>query len=152
MIKKFGSKSLDVWINYAHFLHVTLAAPMRARALVARAIQGLDVRHHVSLISRIAALEFRSPNGEPERGRTMFEGLLSNYPKKGDLWNQLLDLEIGRAGGDAEKAEKEAAVRDVFERRTKIKSLKSKQAERWFARWADWEEKVAGAEGREEGC
>lgn len=135
MVKKFGSKSPNVWVNYAHFLHVTMSEPARARALLARATQQLG--HDQSIISRFAALEFRSPNGDPERGRTMFEGLLATWPKKGDLWSQLLDLEIGIAGDNADPA----AVRDVFERRTRVKGLKPKQAEAWFRRWSTWEEK-----------
>jgi rRNA biogenesis protein RRP5 len=131
MVKKFGAKSPNVWFNYAHFLHVTRADPARARALLPRATQQLPKMHHQNIISRFAALEFRSPNGNPEQGRTMFEGLLAAYPKKGDLWSQLLDLE----GDD------ETAVRDVFERRTRVKGLKPKQAENWFRRWATWEEK-----------
>ncbi|KAG9253772.1 uncharacterized protein F5Z01DRAFT_708057 [Emericellopsis atlantica] len=131
MVKKFGAKSPNVWYNYAHFLHVTRADPARARALLPRATQQLPKMHHQNIISRLAALEFRSPNGNPEQGRTMFEGLLAAYPKKGDLWSQLLDLE----GDD------ETAVRDVFERRTRVKGLKPKQAESWFRRWAAWEEK-----------
>lgn len=73
----------------------------------------------------------------------MFEGLLAAYPKKGDLWSQLLDLESGIAGDDA------AAVRDVFERRTRVKGLKPQQAEKWFRRWAEWEEKRDGGKGKE---
>ena len=136
MLKKFGAKSPSVWTNYAHFLHVTRNEPARARALLPRATQQLGKLQDHSLISRFAALEFRSPNGEPERGRTMFEGLLGAFPKKGDLWNQLLDLEIGIASADADKA----AIRDVFERRTRVKGLKPKPALKWFERWAKWEE------------
>lgn len=66
----------------------------------------------------------------------MFEGLLAAWPKKGDLWNQLLDLEIGNASADSDPT----AVRDVFERRTRVKGLKPQQAEKWFRRWAAWEE------------
>lgn len=137
MVKKFGAKSPNVWLNYAHFLHVTRNDPARARSLLPRATQQLDSRHSQNLISRFAALEFRSTNGEPERGRTMFEGLLAAWPKKGDLWSQLLDLEIGISGSDADLT----AVRDVFERRTRVKGLKPQQAEKWFRRWAAWEEK-----------
>ncbi|KAF7550002.1 hypothetical protein G7046_g8161 [Stylonectria norvegica] len=136
MLKKFGAKSPSVWLNYAQFLHVTRNDPARARALLPRATQQLDSRLSQNLVSRFAALEFRSPNGESERGRTMFEGLLAAWPKKGDLWNQLLDLEIGIAGADADLT----AVRDVFERRTRVKGLKPQQAEKWFRRWAAWEE------------
>ncbi|KAK7419432.1 rRNA biogenesis protein rrp5 [Neonectria punicea] len=138
MVKKFGAKSPSVWLNYAHFLHVTRKDPAKARALLPRATQQLASQHSQNLVSRFAALEFRSPNGEPERGRTMFEGLLAAWPKKGDLWNQLLDLEIGISGADADLT----AVRDVFERRTRVKGLKPQQAEKWFRRWAAWEEKL----------
>ncbi|KND89002.1 rRNA biogenesis protein rrp5 [Tolypocladium ophioglossoides CBS 100239] len=136
MLKKFGAKSPNVWTNYAHFLHVTLNAAARARALLPRATQQLDKRHHQTIISRFAGLEFRSPNGEAERGRTMFEHLLATWPKKGDLWSQLLDLEAGIVGTDADTT----AVRDVYERRTRVKGLKPQQAEKWFRRWAAWEE------------
>lgn len=68
----------------------------------------------------------------------MFEGLLATWPKKGDLWSQLLDLEMGVTGADADPT----AVRDVFERRTRVKGLKPQQAEKWFRRWAAWEEKL----------
>jgi rRNA biogenesis protein RRP5 len=138
MLKKFGAKAPSVWTNYAHFLSVTRNQPDRARALLPRATQQLPTHHSQNIIGRFAALEFRSPNGEPERGRTMFEGLLATWPKKGDLWSQLLDLEMGVAGSDAEPT----AVRDVFERRTRVKGLKPNQAEKWFRRWAAWEEKL----------
>ncbi|PHH88470.1 hypothetical protein CDD83_7496 [Cordyceps sp. RAO-2017] len=144
MLKKFGAKSLNVWTNYAHFLQVTRNEPGRARGLLPRAIQQLDKRHHQNIISRFAALEFRSPNGEPERGRTMFAGLLAAWPKKGDLWSQLLDLETGVAGAEADAT----AVRDVFERRLRVKGLKPQQAEKWFRRWAAWEERL-DAKGKE---
>ena len=146
MMKKFGAKSPQVWLNYATFLHTTAAEPARARALLPRATQSLATQHHLHLMTRLAALEFRSAHGEPERGRTMFEGLVSTFPKKGDLWGQLLDLELGLAGKEAEDG---TAVRDVFERRTKVKGLKPKPAMKWFARWADWEETVAGKKGRD---
>ncbi|RFU79568.1 rrna biogenesis rrp5 [Trichoderma arundinaceum] len=138
MLKKFGAKAPSVWTNYAHFLHVTKNEPARARALLPRATQQLDSHNGQNIVSRFAALEFRSPNGEPERGRTMFEGLLAAWPKKGDIWNQLLDLEIGIASSSADHT----AVRDVFERRTRVKGLKPQQAEKWFRRWAAWEEKL----------
>lgn len=153
MLKKFGSKTPNIWINYAHFLHVTISQPSRARTLLKRASQALNERHHLAVMTRFAALEFRSPNGEPERGRTMFEDLLSTFPKKGDLWNQLLDLEIGIGSSATDNAAEQdtgvQAVRDVFERRTRVKGLKPQQAMKWFRRWADWEEKVAGSKGRD---
>ena len=68
----------------------------------------------------------------------MYESLLAAWPKKGDLWSQLLDLEIGVPGNETEPT----AVRDIFERRTRVKGLKPQQAEKWFRRWATWEQQV----------
>ncbi|KAJ6779752.1 hypothetical protein PWT90_06284 [Aphanocladium album] len=138
MVKKFGAKAPSVWMNYAHFLHVTRSEPAKARALLPRASQQLGSAHGQTIAARFAALEFHSPNGEPERGRTMFAGLLDAWPKKGDLWNQLLDLEMGVEGSQADPT----AVRDVFERRTKVRGLKPQQAEKWFRRWTAFEEKI----------
>jgi rRNA biogenesis protein RRP5 len=131
MVKKF-SQSPSVWYNYAHFLSATLGAPDRARLLLPRALQSLPPHAHLATTVKFAALEFHSPNGSAERGRTMFEGVLSTFPKRLDLWSQLLDLEIG--AGDDE------LVRQLFERVTKIKGLKPKGAKAWFKRWSEWEE------------
>lgn len=103
-------------------------------------------------MTKFAGLEFRSASGDAERGRTMFEGLLSAYPKKFDLWNQLLDLEMltynaARKSG-AGKADP-AAVRQVFERGSKIKGLKALRAKKWFQRWAKWEEENGDSKSRE---
>lgn len=137
MTSKFGSKSPDIWTNYAHFLHVTLKAPDRARALLPRATQALGEKQTPSLMAKFGALEFQSPNGDAERGRTTYETLLATWPKRFDLWNQLADLEMAApGGGDA------AAIRDVFERGTKVKGLKAQRAMKWFKRWAAWEEKM----------
>lgn len=111
----------------------TMSAPDRARALLPRAIQSLPTHTHLALTIKFGALEFHSPSGSAERGRTIFEGLLSTFPKRLDIWNQLLDLEIKE--GDDE------IIRGVFERVTKVKGLKIKGAKAWFKRWSEWEEK-----------
>lgn len=145
-IKKH-SKSPDLHLNYATFLMTTLAAPDRARALLPRAMQSLPSHTHLALTSKFAQLEFTSPNGEPERGRTVFETLLAQWPKRLDLWNVLLDLEIQR-GGDKE------VVRKIFERVTSAgkgggPSLKIKQAKFFFKRWLDFEEKEGDGKSQE---
>lgn len=71
----------------------------------------------------------------------MFEGLLSTFPKRLDIWNQLLDLEIQQGDKDV--------IRGVFERVVKIKGLKPKGAKAWFRRWSEWEEKNGGAKEQE---
>lgn len=147
MAKKFGARSPKVWTNYAHYLHHTRGETERARGLLRRATQQLDKRHHVATASSFAALEFLSAHGEAERGRTMFAGLLDAWPKKGDVWSQLLELEMRHAGAGA--GADAGAVRDVFARRTRARGLKAQQAERWFRRWAEWEAGRDGEAGRE---
>ncbi|KAM7184664.1 rRNA biogenesis protein rrp5 [Rhypophila sp. PSN 637] len=146
MLKKFGAKSVDVWVNYAQFLHATAQEPENARALLKRATQrlGSDKHLYLALVPRFAALEFRSPNGDRDQGRTLFESLLATYPKRFDLWNQLMDLETSSAG-----AADPVVVRDLFDRGSKVKSLSPKQAEKWFRRWSQWEEEHGDKKSKE---
>ncbi|KGO58033.1 Nucleic acid-binding, OB-fold [Penicillium expansum] len=151
--KKVSSQSPKFFYNYASFLFDTMASPDRARALLPRALQSLPAHTHVETTSKFAQLEFRSANGDVERGRTVFEGLLSSFPKRIDLWNVLLDLEI--KVGDAEQ------VRRLFERVLGLhsgkkgpvsvdasKKLKPKQARFLFKKWLSFEEGLA-ADGDE---
>ncbi|PWY88997.1 nucleic acid-binding protein [Aspergillus heteromorphus CBS 117.55] len=155
-LKKKIFQSPKFFINYATFLFDNMAAPDRARGLLSRALQSLPSHTHVETTSKFAQLEFRSANGDVERGRTVFEGLLSSFPKKVDLWNILLDLEI--KNGDAEQ------VRRLFERVLGItkkgsaaaaaaavdaskKLVRPKQARFFFKKWLAFEQKIADAPG-----
>ncbi|OKL57576.1 hypothetical protein UA08_07016 [Talaromyces atroroseus] len=164
-LKKKVYSSQKFFINYATFLFDTLSSPERGRELLPRAMQSLPSNTHVDVTCKFIQLEFRSPNGDVERGRTLFEGLLSSFPKRTDLWNVLLDLEMKH--GDAEQ------VRQVFQRVLGIsatpkiqskkkgsilsavstesqKKLKPKQARFFFKKWLDFEVKLAAAEGGNE--
>lgn len=133
MIKKF-SQNPKTWINYATFLFDSQADAERGRQLLSRALQTLPKHTHVDITSKFAALEFRSPNGDSERGRTIFEGLLDSFPKRVDLWNVLLDLELRHGEKDQ--------VRNLFERIFSPSSkIKNKQAKHFFKRWLDFEMK-----------
>jgi hypothetical protein len=46
----------------------------------------------IKTICKFAQMEFKY--AEAERGRTIFEGIMANYPKRVDLWNIFLDMEI----------------------------------------------------------
>ena len=129
-----------MWLNYATFLCDTLSAPDRARALLPRAMQSLPKYNHLDLTSKFAHLEFRSGNGDAERGRTIFEGLLTTFPRRLDLWNVLLDLEIRE--GDKER------IRSIFGRVTSSK-LKARKAKYFFKRWLEYEEKEGDAKSCE---
>ena len=140
-LKKHG-QSPDLYINYATFLMTTMAASGRARALLPRAMQALPQHTHLALTSKFAQLEFSSPNGDPERGRTIFETLLSKWPKRLDLWNVLLDLEIKQ--GD------QAVIRRSFERvTTSGPHMKPRKAKFFFKKWLEYESKAGDGKSQE---
>ena len=72
------------------------------RKTLQRAVEALPQAQHVELISKFAQLEFR--HGAPERGRTVFDGILSNYPKRVDVWSVYLDMEIRIPDADPQVA------------------------------------------------
>ena len=45
-------------------------------------------------ISKFAQLEYKL--GEPERGKTLFEGIVDSHPKRWDLWTIYIDMEVGQ--------------------------------------------------------
>ncbi|KAL8859953.1 MAG: hypothetical protein Q9178_003501 [Gyalolechia marmorata] len=132
-LSKHGSNSDNLWLNVATFYLTTLNQPSKAHALLPRALQTLPQHTHLQLTSQFAALEFKSPNGDPERGRTMFEGVLGTFPKRLDIWSILVDLETNK--GDKDRA------RGLFERGTKVKGIKKGKMQKWFEKWEKWEGK-----------
>ncbi|KAL8999375.1 MAG: hypothetical protein Q9169_001801 [Polycauliona sp. 2 TL-2023] len=130
-LSKHGSASDAVWLNVATFYLTTLNQPSKARALLPRTLQSLPQHTHLQLTSQFATLEFKSPNGEPERGRTMFEGILGSFGKRLDIWSILIELETNK--GDKDRA------RGLFERVTKVKGIKAGKMKKWFEKWEKWE-------------
>lgn len=142
MKNKSFTQDPHFWVSYATFLMDVLSppSPTRARALLQRATQSVPSSQHRYLTQKFAALEFKSANGDSERGRTIFEGLVSTYPKKGDVWDMYLSLEQNHGGS-------EDGVRDLFERMTKVG--KKKRVMSVFKKWAEWENSVGNAKGVE---
>ncbi|VDO18465.1 unnamed protein product [Heligmosomoides polygyrus] len=95
MVKKFRANSDDVWTLYGEHLMKTDRADA-ARDLMKRALTSVPKQRHVPLISRFAQMEFR--NGDVERGRTLFESLVTAYPKKTDQWLVYADLCLKHSG------------------------------------------------------
>ena len=128
------------WLSYATFLMDVLSPPSapRARALLQRATQSVPSSQHRYLTQKFAALEFKSANGDAERGRTIFEGLVSTWPNKGDIWDVYVSLEISQGGA-------EENVRSLFERMSKVG--KSKRKAGVFRKWKEWEGGVGNGKG-----
>uniref|UniRef100_A0A060TDE1 ARAD1D43010p n=1 Tax=Blastobotrys adeninivorans TaxID=409370 RepID=A0A060TDE1_BLAAD len=129
--KKFGSKDLNVYISFANFLF-DREKHAKARELLGRSLQALEKGDHRDMITKFAQVEYEK--GELEQGRTLFEGLVSSYPKRADLWNIYLDQEI-KHGKDRK------IVEDLFERiisGTTVK-LSMKRAKFFFKKWLNYE-------------
>ncbi|KAJ7071209.1 hypothetical protein C8F01DRAFT_1109545 [Mycena amicta] len=77
--KKFGQSS-KVWTLFGEFY--------------LRQGKSLDKRKHLKTISRFAQLEYKF--GDPERGKTLFEGIVDSHPKRFDLWSVYMDMEAGQ--------------------------------------------------------
>ncbi|GMM31738.1 Rrp5 protein [Martiniozyma asiatica (nom. inval.)] len=128
--KKFGSENPSSWVSYANFL-LDRDDNDGAHEVLGKALQSLPKKAHVDVVRKFAQLEFQK--GDAEQGRSLFEGLLSDVPKRIDLWNVYIDQEV--------KFGKKKNVDDLFERVIERK-LTRKQAKFFFAKWLGYEEKM----------
>lgn len=90
------------------------------KTILQRALQALPKANHVNIISKYGMLEFK--NGSPESGRTMFEGIVTNYPKRMDIWSIYMDMELKYGGGKQNQAQ----TRHLFERCLSLDEIISK--------------------------
>ncbi|KAK9897002.1 hypothetical protein P389DRAFT_52084 [Cystobasidium minutum MCA 4210] len=125
-VKKFNMSS-KAWTLFGTFLLRNGKAD-QARDLLPRSLKSLPKRKHVKTISQFGLMEFKI--GEPERGRTIFEGIIDSYPKRLDLWWIYIDQEI--------RLKNVLGVRALFDRvlMTKLSSKKTKSV---FKKWLAFE-------------
>ncbi|KUF99434.1 hypothetical protein AM588_10010720 [Phytophthora nicotianae] len=104
MHKKFRT-SKQTWIRSLQYL-VGEKQFAEAAETLQRSLKSLAAHKHLPVILKYGQLLYEQ--GELDKARTIFEGILANYPKRMDLWNVYLDKEI--KFGDV------ALVRALFER------------------------------------
>lgn len=126
--KKFGSERVAIWVLWGEYL-LAQKRNSEARSILAKALKSLPKRDHIEVVKKFALLEFSK--GDAERGRSLFEGLLSDAPKRIDLWNVYIDQEI--------KINEKKKVEDLFER-VFTKKVSRKQAKFFFNKWLSFEE------------
>ncbi|CAA3014339.1 rRNA biogenesis RRP5 [Olea europaea subsp. europaea] len=132
MVRKF-KHSCKVWLRRIQWLlrqnHDGI------QSVVNRALLSLPRHKHIKFISQTAILEFKC--GVPDRGRSMFEGMLREYPKRTDLWSIYLDQEI--RVGDAD------VIRALFERAISL-SLPPKKMKFLFKKYLEYEKSMGDEE------
>ncbi|KAG5252940.1 protein RRP [Salix suchowensis] len=98
------------------------------QSVVQRALLCLPRHKHIKFISQTAIREFKC--GVADRGRTLFEEILREYPKRTDLWSVYLDQEIKLGDVDV--------IRALFERAISL-SLPPKKMKFLFKKYLEFE-------------
>ncbi|KAK7165863.1 hypothetical protein R3I93_005826 [Phoxinus phoxinus] len=126
MVKRFRQEKA-VYLSYGTFL-LRQRQSDATNALLQRALQSLSSKDHVDLIAKFARLEFQY--GNTERGKSMFDKVLSTYPKRTDLWSVFIDLMV-KHGSQRE-------VRELFDRVIHL-SVSVKKIKFFFKRYLEYE-------------
>lgn len=128
MVKRFRQNKA-VWLSYGSFL-LQQGQSDAASGLLQRALKSLPSKESVDVIGKFAQLEFRY--GNAEKGRAMFDKVLTSYPKRTDLWSVFIDLMI-KHGSQKE-------VRALFDRVIHL-SISVKKIKFFFKRYLEYEKK-----------
>uniref|UniRef100_A0AAX7SRF5 Protein RRP5 homolog n=1 Tax=Astatotilapia calliptera TaxID=8154 RepID=A0AAX7SRF5_ASTCA len=126
MVKRFRQNK-EVWFSYGTFL-LQQGQSDAASNLLQRALKSLPPKESVDVIAKFAQLEFRY--GDVERGRNMFDKVLSTYPKRTDLWSVFIDLMV-KHGSQKE-------IRALFDRVIHL-SVSVKKIKFFFKRYLEYE-------------
>lgn len=94
------------WVNWAVY-HFEIKKADQARDILNKSLKSIAPRKHLKLLTKFAQLEFK--HGNAERGRTIYETLLGNHPKRTDFWFVYIDMELKYAQ-DVDRA------RQIYER------------------------------------
>ncbi|KDR85384.1 hypothetical protein GALMADRAFT_234227 [Galerina marginata CBS 339.88] len=132
--KKFGQSS-KVWTLFGEF-QLKRGNVEEARKLLPRCLQSLEKRKHLKTISKFAQLEYK--HGEPERGKTLFEGIIDSHPKRWDMWSVYMDMEATQ--GDIQ------SLRNLFDRVLAVK-MTSHKAKSFFKKWLELEKRIGDEDG-----
>ena len=112
--RRFGS-NVKNWSLYIDFLLIYRKDVDKAEQICKRGKQALEDK--AGNLERIFAISlFR--NGYIERGRTLLEHLISLKPKRGDLWNLYIDMEMKYGSVDSQRELYERALTLPFSKNT----------------------------------
>uniref|UniRef100_A0A7N8WV84 Protein RRP5 homolog n=1 Tax=Mastacembelus armatus TaxID=205130 RepID=A0A7N8WV84_9TELE len=128
IVKRFRHNK-EVWLSYGSFL-LQQGQSDAASAVLQRALTSLPAKESVDVIAKFAQLEFRY--GDAEKGRVMFDKVLTSYPKRTDLWSVFIDLMI-KHGSQKE-------VRTLFDRVIHL-TVSVKKVKFFFKRYLEYEKK-----------
>jgi rRNA biogenesis protein RRP5 len=138
MCSKFKSKK-KVWLAHLGYL-LKHSRHDEAHALLKRALLSLAPYKHAETMSRFAQLEFEF--GSAERARTLFDGIISKYSKRLDLFFIYVDKEVKFGSVDV--------ARGLLKKKIEQGNHNDKQVKSIFKKWYRVEELHGTDESREQ--
>lgn len=146
-VRRF-KRSKKVWIanGLAQFKAGNKAGAQRT---LEKALISLEKKKHVDVIAKFAQFEYKF--GSPEKGRTVFESLVGNLPRRLDFWNIYLDMETGqcRHATDENRDVTVQRTSSLFERATTLQ-FSTKKMKFLFQKWLSFEKLFGNSERRVE--
>eukprot|EP01132_Coremiostelium_polycephalum_P003195 gene3195-4001_t len=124
--KKYKHSS-KIWCKYGEFLLKAGKHEMFTQ-IISKSLDFLAKKKQVKVISKYGQLEYKM--GEAERGRNIFEGIVSNYPNRTDLWNIYLDMEM--------KSKNQEQIRKLFTRCINLKTS-DRNIKQFFKKYLQYE-------------
>ncbi|KAL0484093.1 RRP5 [Acrasis kona] len=136
MCKKFhtSSKVYEVYQKY----HICNGNHKKANQILERALRNLDKKKHVQVIVRFALLHYH--HGSVIDGHKVFEELISNNPRRTDIWGQFIDAEMSAKRFDE--------VTQLFTRIVNL-NLSTKKMKSFLQRYLKFEREHGTPEGVE---
>ncbi|ANQ10734.1 Uncharacterized protein PCOAH_00050880 [Plasmodium coatneyi] len=137
-IKKFHY-SKKIWSHYLEIIHSTFKDEAYAHEILLKSLHCLAKRKHLRMVINAARFEYKYAN--KERGKSYFEKLIQEYPKRSDVWFTYLDIHINSLTKGETKGEKKKLnlnqlqfVRNIFERFSSCK-FKTRVMKMIFTKW-----------------
>lgn len=107
-----------------------------ARQMLSVALKKLATKKHLQIITKVALLEYKL--GSRERGKTMLEGVVHEYPSRLDLWAVYFDAAIKAHTPPVTTQPELEPLRTLFTRSTTL-SLKPFKMKFFYKRWLAFE-------------
>ncbi|OII76937.1 S1 RNA binding domain-containing protein [Cryptosporidium andersoni] len=140
-LKKF-SKSRKVWLEYIKCLFKNNKVQQARDEVIPKALQSIGRIKLIRLITDIARVELEY--GNFNRARTIFENLISENPKRIDLWSQYFDALIKYFNSSNSEVDINI-IRSIFKSAIR-NDLKPRKMKFLFSRWLAFEKEYGSLE------
>ncbi|KAL7066396.1 S1 RNA binding domain-containing protein [Cryptosporidium serpentis] len=140
-LKKF-SKSRKVWLEYIKCLFKNNKIQQARDEIIPKALQSVGKIKLIRLITDIARVELEY--GNFNRARTIFENLISENPKRIDLWSQYFDALIKYFNSSNSEIDINI-IRSIFKSAIR-NDLKPRKMKFLFSRWLVFEKEYGSLE------